>query len=39
LVKAKKAEVLFESRAISVKGMAFEDTYAPYERHVYRIRK
>ena len=38
-VKAKKAEVLFESRAISVKGMAFEDTYAPYERHVYRIRK
>ena len=37
--KANKAEVLFEGRRVDVANTGFTDFYAPYERHVYRIRK
>ncbi len=31
------AEVLFENRSVNLKGAAIRDSYAPHERHVYKL--
>ena len=36
--KSSAADVLFEDRTFRIDGKAFEDSYGPHERHVYRIR-
>ena len=37
--KADKAEVRYESRGVSVRDGAIEDTYAPYAVHIYAVRR